>query len=47
LLAVATAMTIVQAGDGYVGLKQHNLPKTTGPIFFALLNFIALILLAN
>ena len=47
LLAVAVAMTIVQALDGYVGIRQRDSIKTYGPFFLAIVNLIALILLAT
>jgi hypothetical protein len=47
LLTVAITMIIVQAVDGYAGLKQHDTRKTIGPILISLANLAAVILLAR
>lgn len=41
LATLAIVMALVQAGDAYVGLQQHDLGKTVGPAVFAILTALA------
>lgn len=41
------AMTVVQAFDGVIGVLAHDPSKTYGPFVFAVLNALAVGLLAN
>jgi hypothetical protein len=44
LIEIALAMIIVQALDAVIGNIKHDMQKTAGPAFLAILNLFALIL---
>jgi hypothetical protein len=43
LLTLGTLAGIIQLGDAAVGLLQHGIGKTVGPLVIAILQFVALL----
>ena len=43
LMALSAVMVLVQSGDAFIGAINHDLLKTLGPVFLALLSAGALI----